>query len=284
MDISTVLLILPWLIVGLALIDQIVVFLGMSRLQSRVIDALDRALGRQQQQPPLVIPPLEPSKPALPPLPQPAPAPKPVIPPAKPEVVPPIAPPPDPGFEPLRAGYHHLWSTMQIPAARQGAVTRDAEKVLGGKPRYEVVSAASGVPWWVIGTIHMMEGSCDFNTHLHNGDPLSARTVHVPAGRPPVGQPPFTWEISAEDALQYEGFDKVKDWSIEHALYQLERFNGLGYMHKNVNSPYLWSFSNQYEKGKFVKDGVFDANAVSQQVGAAPIIKTLAGLDPTIGV
>jgi lysozyme family protein len=271
MDILQIVLqILPWAV-------NVIVFIGMTVLQWRVIDALDRALGRQQTVPPVVIPP-----PAVEPIPKP-----PIAPPVHPPIPPPAhVPPPletvDKGFEPLKAGYHNLWTSMTIPAARQGAVTRDAEKVLGGKSRYEVVSVASGVPWWVIGTIHMMEGSCDFNTHLHNGDPLSARTVHVPAGRPPVGQPPFTWEISAEDALQYEGFDKVKDWSIEHALYQLERFNGLGYMHKNVNSPYLWSFSNQYEKGKFVKDGVFDANAVSQQVGAAPIIKTLAALDATL--
>jgi len=37
----------------------------------------------------------------------------------------------------------------------------------------------------------------------------------------------------------------------------------------------LWSFSNHYTKGKYVKDGVFDPNAVSQQVGSALVLKRL---------
>jgi len=38
-----------------------------------------------------------------------------------------------------------------------------------------------------------------FKLHLHNGDPLTARTVNVPKGRPKTGQPPFAWGISAKD-------------------------------------------------------------------------------------
>jgi lysozyme family protein len=68
--------------------------------------------------------------------------------------------------------------------------------------------------------------SGNFNRHLHNGDPLTSRTVHVPAGRPKSGTPPFTWEQSAVDALAYDGLTQVTDWSIEHVAYVFENFNG----------------------------------------------------------
>jgi lysozyme family protein len=51
----------------------------------------------------------------------------------------------------------------------------------------------------------------------------------------------------------------------------------MGYRRRGVPSPYLWSFSNLYTKGKFVADGHFDANAVSAQCGAAVMLKALQG-------
>jgi lysozyme family protein len=44
-----------------------------------------------------------------------------------------------------------------------------------------------------------------------------------------------------------------------------------------VPTPYLWSFSSLYEKGKFVADGVFDPAAVSKQCGAAVMLKAVLG-------
>ncbi|HXD34926.1 MAG TPA: hypothetical protein VN643_27650 [Pyrinomonadaceae bacterium] len=53
---------------------------------------------------------------------------------------------------------------------------------------------------------------------------------------------------------------------------------GFGYRtrHPKVLTPYLWGFTDKYMKGKFVADGKFDANAVSQQCGAAAILKALS--------
>jgi peptidoglycan hydrolase-like protein with peptidoglycan-binding domain len=45
-----------------------------------------------------------------------------------------------------------------------------------------------------------------------------------------------------------------------------------------VPSPYLWSFSNHYTRGKYVADGRFSPTAVSQQVGAAVLLKQLSGV------
>ena len=120
-----------------------------------------------------------------------------------------------------------------------------------------------------------MECGFNFGTHLHNGDPLTARTVHVPANRPAVGSPPFTWRDSASDALIFEGFSQETAWSIPRMLYLFERYNGFGYRKLRVPSPYLWSFSNLYIKGKFVSDGHFDPDAVSAQSGAGVILKAL---------
>jgi lysozyme family protein len=58
-------------------------------------------------------------------------------------------------------------------------------------------------------------------------------------------------------------------------LYLLERFNGKGYINRNMPSPYLWSGTNQYVKGKYIADGVFSADAVSKQVGCATLMKYL---------
>lgn len=116
-----------------------------------------------------------------------------------------------------------------------------------------------------------------FDRHLHNGDRLTARTVHVPSGRPVEGEPPFTWEESAQDALTMHGINEVEDWTLPRILYELESYNGWGYRlyHVHVKSPYLWSFSNHYTSGKYVADGTWSDTAASRQCGAAVIIRRL---------
>lgn len=140
--------------------------------------------------------------------------------------------------------------------------------------RYEDLSNKTNVPWYFIGILHGVETNFDFTKHLHNGDPLIARTVHVPAGRPRTGNPPFSWEESAADALELYGFTKSTSWGLGDVLYQLEKSNGLGYRKRKINSPYLWACTNHYTKGKFV-GGVFDPEATVKYCGAAAILKKL---------
>lgn len=145
------------------------------------------------------------------------------------------------------------------------------------RTRYEKLSATTGVPWFFIGVAHAMEASFNFRAHLHNGDfPLSQRTRQVPAGRPRTWLPPSDWESSARDALALLGFIGKTDWSLERTLHRLEAYNGFGYRRLGVPSPYLWCFSNHYERGKYVADGKWNAQARSQQCGAAVILKMLA--------
>jgi lysozyme family protein len=143
-----------------------------------------------------------------------------------------------------------------------------------GQPSYELVETSNGVPWRFVGIIHCMECGFNFTGHLHNGDPLTKRTVQVPKGRPIAGAEPFTWLQSALDALALRKLDKITDWSVPHMLYQLEGYNGFGYRRQGLVSPYLWSFSSLYTKGKFVKDGKFDPEAVSKQCGAGLLLKS----------
>jgi lysozyme family protein len=132
------------------------------------------------------------------------------------------------------------------------------------------------VPWFFIAVTHALESSFNFRAHLHNGDfPLSSRTRQVPAGRPLKWLPPSDWESSAVDALRLMGFAGQGDWSLERTLYRLEAYNGFGYRRIGVPTPYLWSFSQHYDRGKFVADGKFSRTARSQQCGAAVMLKLL---------
>ena len=179
-----------------------------------------------------------------------------------------------------RKQYELLYESCLVRPNRRAAVDQlVAADHQDSRPRYEKVGKALGIPWYVVGIIHSLEASGNFTRHLHNGDPLTARTTHVPAGRPKTGKPPFTWEQSAIDALRGQGLAAWKDWSVPGTLFQLEGYNGFGYRdhHPTVPSPYLWSFSNHYTRGKYVADGHFSPTAVSQQCGAALLLKRLAG-------
>jgi lysozyme family protein len=177
----------------------------------------------------------------------------------------------------LRGEYQLLYESCAIRPERLPAVDALARKIRANRARYEAVGGPLGIPWYAVGLIHAMEASLNFGAHLHNGDPLSARTVHVPAGRPKTGTPPFTWEQSAADALATQGFGSWKDWSVPGILFKLEGYNGFGYrqFHPDVLSPYLWSFSNHYTRGKYVGDGSFSATAISAQCGAAVLLMLL---------
>jgi lysozyme family protein len=184
----------------------------------------------------------------------------------------------------LKKEYEHLWNTCQVRPQRRAAAREIADRIVRSRRRYEAAGTPHGVPWYVVGIIHQLEGGGNFKTHLHNGDPLTARTVHEPAGRPPTGHPPFTWEFSATDALVSDGLGSWRDWSIPGTLFVFERFNGFGYRSPSIaiNSPYLWSFSNHYTKGKFDRDRHYSPTTVSAQLGAAVLLRELAnrGLVP----
>lgn len=169
-----------------------------------------------------------------------------------------------------------MYAECEVRPDHVGEIDRlYVERILDHREIYRAVGAELGLPWWFVGIIHGLESSFDFGRHLHNGDPLTGRTVRVPKGRPEAGEPPFTWHESAVDALRGQGLAGRGDWSLGTALDRLERYNGLGYRKRGRPSPYLWSYSGHYEKGKYVADGRFDPEAVSGQCGGATLIRRL---------
>lgn len=171
--------------------------------------------------------------------------------------------------------YGEMYKTVVVKPVKLAEVKWVVGKILPNKERYEAIQVATGVPWWFVAITHFMEGGGKFNTHLHNGDPLTGRTTHVPAGRPKTGHPPFTWEESAIDAMKFMGYDKVSDWSVNNSLHLFEKYNGMGYSRRGVPSPYLWSYTQYYSKGKYAADGKYDPLLISKQPGAAAIMKQL---------
>lgn len=173
----------------------------------------------------------------------------------------------------MNLDYIYLFENAAIDPSVVKAANLLVKRILNLKNIYKIVEAETKIPWDVIACIHAMESSLSLDKHLHNGDPLSDRTVNVPRGRPKDGEPPFSWNESAVDALK----DVVKPeiWNIGWKLYFLESYNGFGYHKCGINSPYLWAGTNWYQKGKFTSDGEFDAEAISKQIGCAVILKTL---------
>lgn len=177
----------------------------------------------------------------------------------------------------LKKEYERLYNTLELRLDKLTAIDEAVNGILQHKDRYQKVAQALNIPWFFVGAIHSMECTRNFSCHLHNGDSLSRRTVQVPKGRPLTGNPPYSWEASAADALTMKGLDKITDWSLPQLLYQLERYNGWGYRlyHQHVYTPYLWAASNHYSRGKYVADGTWSDTAVSQQTGAAVLLRRL---------
>lgn len=185
-----------------------------------------------------------------------------------------------PTLEMTKKGYAHLWDEMKISPGYVSEADTYAKKILVNKARYKKIENESGVPWIMAAVLHMRESDCDFHTHMHNGDPLSNYTRHVPAGRPKVGHgPPFTFEESTDDAFEIEGFDKMRgQWTLEGMLFGEEGYNGWGYLSRG-NSPYIWCWTNKYFGGKFVSDGNYDRDTWDKQPGCAAIMYVLGQLD-----
>lgn len=191
-------------------------------------------------------------------------------------------------FGKYRDEYVRFISTLQVKPQWKPSIERLAKSLYQHKDRYLEVEETTGVPWKVIAVIHQLECGARFDLHLHNGDPLTRRTRRVPRGYPkaaPASGSVYTWEESAHDALVNRmKMNEVSDWSDAGIAFQLEKYNGFGYRSKGVPSPYLWSGSNHYSRGKYVADGRWDSSHVSQQAGAMLLYVQLRDLEATAPV
>lgn len=139
--------------------------------------------------------------------------------------------------------------------------------------RYKAVEARTGVPWWFVAVVHEREASQNWNANIAQGDRWDHVSHNVPAGRGPFK----SWEDAAVDALvNCAPFAaRNKDWSPAGALTMLEKYNGLGYAARGKASPYIWSGTNQYTSGKYVRDHVYDPDVVDTQLGCAGLLTAM---------
>lgn len=229
------------------------------RAKAHVVDALPKATS---ETPTIVASPPAASSASPPSAPAPTPS---------PDALPPISN--AKGFVALRDEYAAYYEACVPRPERATNIQYYLGRLAVRKATYVDAAGGLGIPWYFVGILHGMESGFDFATHLHNGDPLTARTVQKPPGRPVSGTPPFSWQESARDALLLKKLDAVSEWSVPQMLFQFEHYNGRGYRSMGKTSPYLWSFSNLFTKGKYVADNKYDPDAESRQCGAGVILK-----------
>jgi len=180
--------------------------------------------------------------------------------------------------EELRTEYHRLFTSCVVRSDKVNEIEALVDGMVADRDRYQQVAEALHIPWYVVGVLHALETERNFACHLHNGDPLTERTRHLPDGHPQTGEPPFSWEESAIDALQLRHLNQWQDWSIAGTLFCLEDYNSWSYRlhHPEVPSPYLWSYSTHYQQGKYVTDDAWSDTATFTHCGAAVLLRRLA--------
>ncbi|KRR22181.1 hypothetical protein [Bradyrhizobium retamae] len=183
-------------------------------------------------------------------------------------------------YEATKKGYAKLWDSIEIKSTDAKNADRFAKLIIKGETKYREVEAVTGVPWFFLGALHMRESSCNFAGVLHNGEHIIGtrkKTKLVPAGRGPFK----TWAEAAIDALDLKNLRGIA-WCPSRMGYEGERFNGLGYTGKGINSPYVWAGSNHEQTGKYVADHVWDKNFDDPQIGTLTVLKALCALRPDI--
>lgn len=178
-------------------------------------------------------------------------------------------------FEGTRRGYGNMWRSMAIKPGRDTALAQQAvTKILSRETEYRDAFAGNGLPWYFGAAIHYREADNDFKGCMVNGEKIvgtNQRTTIVPENRGPYA----TFKDSVRDAADIKGWRNVTLWSIERFLFQSEIWNGLGYVSKGINAPFVWAGTNHEEMGLYVRDHVFDGTVEDKRLGTAAVIKAL---------
>ena len=130
------------------------------------------------------------------------------------------------------------------------------------------------VPPQVLFCLHMRESDCNFKCSPAQGDSLQRRSIHVPKGRIPDKEPPYTFEEAAFDS--YFNVDRLdlKNWkTTQGAMDAITSFNGWGPEYRGFPSGYVWAGTSVYKGGKFVSDGHWSPTTWDKQLGCATILK-----------
>lgn len=180
----------------------------------------------------------------------------------------------------LKAANAKRWANAKL--TRSFAATAERLVAPQAKAKFMALSAATKVPWFVIAVIKQRECGDDptWLGNISNGQRWNRKTTIVPIGRGPFSD----WQSAGLDALArcapYAA--RWTDWSAGGALTLLEQYNGLGYAARGVASPYIWSGTDQYRAGKYIRDHVYDPNTIDVQLGCAGLILAMAAIDSSV--
>lgn len=168
--------------------------------------------------------------------------------------------------------YADLWNSMVVLPDWQDDVERAIARMEKCKDMYISVARKTNIAWGFFACTHWLEASCDPDRQILNGQRYDRVTTIVPEGKGPFK----SWEDAALYGVQWHGLEPNDLDTLQELLRHLEAWNGFGYRNLGVNSPYLWSGTQHgVGVGKYIRDHVYDRNAVSGQVGCAPLLKAL---------
>ena len=178
----------------------------------------------------------------------------------------------------LKPHYEQLFASCQLRKSWLDRIGIVAQTIVSRRSQYDQVERQTAVPWWFVGILHYRELNFR-DAHLHNGDPLNARTVNAPVGHPqalPANGHYYTFVESAIDALRLKSLDKIPDRSLGAWLWSFDYWHDFDYAKRGINSERLWNGTNHFGSGnnlgKCLPNGLFDLNATSDQAGAGAIV------------
>lgn len=109
-----------------------------------------------------------------------------------------------------------------------------------------------------------------------NPQPGQPATVYV------VGHPDTDRRLEASlDLMEFQVLRRLAD-DPDPMCVLFRRFVRIGYASRGRPSPYIWAGTDQYVSGKYVRDGVYDPNAVDQQLGCAGMLLAMMQIDSSI--
>ncbi len=100
----------------------------------------------------------------------------------------------------LAREYAFLFGQTKITAQWQKEITRSVLWAKQNRSSFQAVAAATGVPWFVVAIINILEMGTNLNGTLLNGDPWNKKTVHFPSGLGPWD----SWASAAIFAINHE--------------------------------------------------------------------------------
>ena len=167
-----------------------------------------------------------------------------------------------------------------------GELKKFKKAFVKNKSMYKKVAKKAKVPAQLVAAIHYRENTSDclggkFDSYLHNGDMLGKETVNEPKG---IFYPKGQFVRAAQNAIDmkssYRGRYKLSATSkdfVGMCSFALT-YNGKSkWENKKIwkYSPYVFSGTNIYKKGKYTYDSGYDPNMVDKQVGVFLLINKI---------